>query len=361
MYCTWKDNWEETQKNFLKWWKREALIVANWGSGIPLDAPLRAADNPGPPADLNQKYRDPQWIAASEHYKQACLATPLDMLPIAFPDIGTVSLAPMLGATPSFGEENIWYEHVADFGPESDRTLKFDPENEWWKIISGSARAVKKTSAGRYFTGLPAVCPNLDVLAEVRGAENLMMDLILAPDWVHAKLDEIQNAFEEIYTGLYDIVKEDDGSSVMGYFMVWAPGTVCLAQCDTAAMISPDMFSDFVVPYLRRQCDYQDYSIYHVDGPMALHSVDALLEIDSLDALEYTPGPNVPGGGDPHWFDLYKKIKNAGKCVQVVEVMPDEIVPLLDEIGPEGTYVQVNCYDMKEMEKVIRAVEPYRS
>ncbi len=361
MYCTWKDDWEGSKKNFQKWWDREGLIVANWGSGIPTGAPLRAATDPGGYASLSQKYRDPKWIAESEHYRLACSATPLDMFPIAFPDIGTVSLAAMLGAVPDFGENNIWYNHAPDFGPENDRPLTFDASSEWWKIISDATRAVKELSGGNYFTGLPAVCPNLDVLAEIRGTQDLMMDLILTPDWVHAKLDEIQHAFEEVYPRLYDIIREEDGSSVMGYFMVWAPGTVCLAQCDTAAMISLDMYEEFVIPYLRRQCDYQDYSIYHVDGPMAVKTVDAILEIESLDAVEYTPGPNVPGGGDPHWFDMYRKIKQAGKCVQVVEVKPEEVVPLLDVIGPEGTYVMVDCYDEREIEQVIRAVEPYRS
>ncbi len=361
MYGTWKEDWTAIRERYRRWWNREGLIVANWGSGIPLDTPLREAVNPGTPESLDQKYRDPAWIAASEHYKQACLATPLDMLPIAFPDIGTVSLAPMLGATPSFGPENIWYTHDPDFSPENDRVLTFDENAEWWKIISDSAKAVKATAQDRYFTGLPAICPNLDALAEIRGTQDLMMDLILSPEWVHAKLDEIETAFEAAYSKLYDIVKYEDGSSVMGYFMVWAPGTICLAQCDTAAMISGDMYEEFVIPYLRRQCDFQDYSIYHVDGPMAVKTVDPILEIDSLDAVEFTPGPNVPGGGDPHWFDMYKKIKDAGKCVQVVEVEPEEIVPLLDAIGPDGTYVMVNCYDMKTLEKVERAVEPYRS
>ncbi len=360
MYCTWKENWEDSKQNYIKWWKRESMVVSNWGSGIPLDRMVHQAEDPGPFTSLDQKYRDPSWIAMNEHYRQARLAAPLDMLPIAFPDIGTVSLAPMLGAVPQLGENNIWYNHDPSFGPEQDRTLVFDRNAEWWNIISDSARAVKHMAGGKYFTGLPAICPNLDVLAEIRGTENLMMDMVLNPEWVHSKLEEIQNVFEEIYTELYHIIKEEDGSSVMGYFMVWAPGRVCLAQCDTAAMISPGMFEEFVIPYTRRQCDFQDFSIYHVDGPMALKTVDPLLEIESLDAVEFTPGPNVPAGGDPYWYDLYKKIRKAGKCVQAVEVKPSQIVPLIDAVGPEGLYIHVDCYDLKEFESVIRAVEPYR-
>ncbi len=360
MYCQWKDNWLESKENYARWWKRSGLVVSNWGSRIPLDRELFPAADPGEPASLEQKYADPDWIALKENAKMARSLYPMDMIPIAFPDIGTVSLAPMLGAEPDFGESNIWYRHDSGFGPENDRPLVFDPENRWWKIISESARRVKETGGPNYFTGLPAVCPNLDALAEIRGTENLMMDLILAPDWVKAKLEEIHTAFLQAFGGLYDIIKEEDGSSVMGYFMTWSPGRVCLAQCDTVAMISADMFEEFVIPPLEKQCAAQDNTIYHVDGPMALKSVDALLKVEGIDAIEYTPGPNVPGGGDPHWFDLYRRIKEAGKSVQVVEVEPAELAPLLEAIGTEGTFVQVKCFDEETLKGVEETVRKYR-
>jgi hypothetical protein len=47
-------------------------------------------------------------------------------------------------------------------------------------------------------------------------------------------------------------------------------------------------------------------------------------------------------GENSHWFDLYNKIKKAGKAIQVVHVLPDEVIPLLDAIGPEGTNIHVN-------------------
>jgi hypothetical protein len=360
MYCKWKDNWEESRAHYRKWWAREGLLIANWGGGLRQTEQLRPVEDPGPPASLDQKYTDAEWIARNGHHSQGYLWTPLDMLPIVLPDIHTVSLAAMLGAQPAFDENNIWYNHAPGFSPDSDRELVFSEDSKWWKIISESSRAVKSMSEGNYFTGCSAVGPNLDVLAEIRGTQNLMMDLVMEPEWVHAKLQEIETAFETVYPKLYDIIKEEDGSSVMGYFMVWAPGTVCLAQCDTAAMISPEMFGEFAVPCLRQQCDFTDYSIYHVDGPAAVPTVDYLLEIESLDAIEYTPGPNVPKGSDPHWWDMYRKIKKAGKAVQIIDVLPDEVVPLLDELGPEGTCLHVWCKDRQAVEQVEHCVEPYR-
>jgi hypothetical protein len=37
-----------------------------------------------------------------------------------------------------------------------------------------------------------------------------MMDMILSPNWVHAKLEEIQEVFEAAYREIYNIIKEED-------------------------------------------------------------------------------------------------------------------------------------------------------
>lgn len=112
---------------------------------------------------------------------------------------------------------------------------------------------------------------------------------------------------------------------------------------------------------MRKQCEYLDYSLYHVDGPNAVASIDPLLEIELLTALEFTPGPQVPGGGDPYWYDMYKKIKAAGKSVQAVDIKPEDVEPLLDNVGPEGMYLMIEFETEKEIDYVSKIVEKYRN
>ncbi|MCP4628496.1 MAG: cobalamin-binding protein, partial [bacterium] len=88
-----------------------------------------------------------------------------------------------------------------------------------------------------------------------------------------------------------------------------------------------------VVPSLTEQCEYVDYSMYHLDGKEEFVHLDASLDIDALDAIEWTPNDGEPLGGDPKWFDLYRRILDAGKSVQAYLVWAHEIVPLLDAIG----------------------------
>lgn len=359
------ENWSITRSAHEAWWRGEGLVISAWLGGIPRDWSVDHAPRGSSMGydgfDTARRHNDPAIVTSSELARVDSMRFPLHMFPLVFPDVGTVSLAPILGSGTAYGLDNVWYRPDVNFGPRMDRPLAFREDNRSWRVLSNLCSQAKLAVGNRAFVGCPAVSPNLDVLAELRGVERLMFDLVDDPGWVHAKLEEIQICFEEVYSRLYRILQEPDGSLVFAYFMLFAPGTVCLGQCDTAALISLDMFEEFVIPALRRQCNFLDYCMYHVDGPTALKTVDPLLEVESLSAIEFTPGPNVPGGGDPHWFGLYRKIKAAGKSIQVVLVEPDELERLLDEIGPDGTYVLVRFHSDADVEQVLRIAERFTS
>ena len=60
------------------------------------------------------------------------------------------------------------------------------------------------------------------------------------------------------------------------------------------------------------------------------------------------------------WYDLYRRILRAGKSVQAVEVKPEEVVPLLEAVGPEGMFVQVVAPSEAEARALLDEVQPYR-
>lgn len=365
MQHLWKPNWAETQEHFQQWWQHNGLVLGCWGTGLPNPrAPHVEVKQPPPPITSEQRHTDPQFVAQNIRYQMAHKVWPADMLPVCWPDIGTVSLAPYLGAIPQYADNNIWYlPCITD--PDTHPPLRFDPQHPYCQMLESVVRETVAQSQGNYLVGMPALVPNLDVLAEVRGAGQLMTDLVDRPEWVHQKLQEIETAYVQAFDRMYDIIKLDDGSMAFGYFMLWGPGKTGLLQCDVSAMISPRMFKRFVVPYLRRSCQFLEYSLFHVDGHQCLGHVDHLLEIEDLDAIEWTPDPQVPPGGDPHWFEMYRNILNAGKSVWVANIDENDVLPVLDAIGGKGVYLNVitsNGTELQEadIERMMKIVEPYR-
>lgn len=359
MMMNWKENWPETREHLLKWWNHEGFVLSHWGSGLDTGQSLydiKAVEEPLTPV---QRHTDIDWITRNEEYRLSRNWQGADFMPIVYPDYGTVTLATFMGTEPRYEEEYILY-HPSDLSPENNRTLKLDKEGRHYKTILEATRQLNDISDNRFAVSYPAFMPGLDVLAELRGTQELLMDLILNPEWVKEKQAEINHAYFECYEEYYQELKGSDGSSMNGWFMIWGPGKTSLAQCDFCAMISPEMFEEFEVPYLREHCETLDNTLFHLDGPDALNKLDILLEIESLDAIQWTPGPQKPQGGDPMWFDMYKRIKKAGKSVQAPWLKPEEALPLLDAVGPEGMYIMVDFKNRKEVDEVVKQLEQFR-
>jgi hypothetical protein len=144
------------------------------------------------------------------------------------------------------------------------------------------------------------------------------------------------------------------------YFSLWGPGKVSKLQSDLSVMISEEDFREFVQPYIREQAQKIDYTLYHLDGVDAIRHLDAILEIEELSAIQWTPGYGQPQGGDPVWYDLYKRILSGGKSVMANWVTPGELKPLLDNVGNQGLHINVDFKTEKDIETVLKIAEEYR-
>jgi hypothetical protein len=357
----WKSNWKQTQQRFVDWWNHQGLLIGMWGAPETAQCLHETVARPFPPATLDDRYCNAAFRAAENHYRLSRSIFPLDVLPTASTDLGPGSLALFLGSPPGFAEDTVWFHPCLEEEPEPEKLppLRLDETNAWWKTSEQILRACVAASRGRYLVGCPDLVENLDTLSSLRGAQTLCLDMIERPDWVEQKIREINEVWFVAYQRIYDLIKLEDGSSTFGAFYIWGPGKVAKVQCDSSAMISPAMYRQFVVPSLRAQCEWLDHSLYHLDGTQAIKHLDALLEIAALDAVEWTPQAGIETGGHPRWYDLYRRILSAGKSVQVVNVEPHELQPLLDAIGPKGVYMLIQFKDEREAEQVAKTVESY--
>jgi hypothetical protein len=88
-----------------------------------------------------------------------------------------------------------------------------------------------------------------------------------------------------------------------------------MLQCDFSYMIGPKMFDEFVKPELAETCRKLTNPFYHLDGPGQLPHLDSLLEIPELKGVQWVPGSGAPDW--IYWPEVYRKIRKAGKLVQL--------------------------------------------
>lgn len=360
MDAAWKPNWEETRTHFVDWWNHRGMVLG-LGRGVSRETPHEQHEDPDPAPSVEYWYTQPRFRAKTTHRDLAKRDFPLDTLPMASVDIGPGSLALLLGCEPGFSRETVWYKPCIDpADPESHPPLRFDRNNRWQQLHEQSLAACLELGKGKYLVGCPDLIENIDILAALRDPQHLLFDLVERPEWVERKVWEINEVFFASYRRIYDMIKCPSGSACFAAFGLWAPGTVAKVQCDASAMFSTDMFARFVAPALTAQCEWLDYSMFHLDGHQCIQHLDVLLGIEALDAIEWTPDPQVPGGGSPEWYPMYRRILEAGKSVQAIGVQPDEVEPLLDAVGGAGMYILVNTTDPVQVERLEGLAERYR-
>ncbi|HNT34107.1 MAG TPA: hypothetical protein PKH07_03835, partial [bacterium] len=309
---------------------------------------------------LEMRWLDPLERAASAEYDLSKRYFGGESFPFVDTHIGPGSLATMLGSKPGFHWNTVWYNPcIADL--ENHPPLAFDPDSEWFKKHVAILEESVCRSRGRYLVSMPDLIENIDTLASLRGSEQLMMDLIEQPEIVHRRLAEINQVYFQVFDALYERIKTPWGGNVFSAFCIWGPGKTAKVQCDAAAMISPDMFGEFVVPYLTEQCQWLDYALFHLDGVQCICHLDQLLAVAPLKAIQWTPQAGVPPVGDSRWFDLYKRILDGGKSVQILGIQPERVEPVLKAIGTKGVFMSVFLHTEFEARSICELVERYRS
>jgi hypothetical protein len=352
---TWKSDFEATKAHYRDWWHQKGIVLTMWEHLDAEGAPHAAVPAPPPARDWNQFWFDPQWRADYLHYRMARYSYRADILPVANTQLGPGSLATAFGAELEGREDTIWIRE----NPQFDEVLRFDERYPYYRLHLDLLRACKAKAQGRYLVGLPDLMEGLDVLASLKGSDTVLMDMMLEPDRTLAQLQTVNDTYFHVFDTLYDIIHED-GEMAFCYFSLWGPGRTTKIQCDISVMISPEDFRIFALPFLRQQCERIEYTLYHLDGVDAIRHLDALLELDQLNAIQWTPGYGQPQGGDPCWYDLYRKILAGGKSVMANWVQLDELEPLLDAVGNQGLHINVDFHSEKEIDRALNIVEHYR-
>jgi hypothetical protein len=278
-------------------------------------------------------------------------------------DFGPGSMAGYLGSNIVFNDDTVWFEHcVEDWS--SVPPLGFDPQNKWWQKHHQLAADVRRLAGDDFYIGMPDIMENMDVLASLRGAQEIIFDLLDDPDEIKKRIDEVGSIYFDYYDRFYDLVKnQKDGGSCYTVFQIWGPGRLAKLQCDFSAMLSPGDFRNFIQPSLREQAKKLDTVLYHLDGADSIRHMDALMEIEEIDALQWTSGDFGPDGTLEDWYQIYDKARAAGKSLWV-KVYSGElgdwirnVDKLVKRYGSHSLFMHFPEMSMQEAEKLLNYAE----
>jgi 5-methyltetrahydrofolate--homocysteine methyltransferase len=178
---------------------------------------------------------------------------------------------------------------------------------------------------------------NLDILAHLRGTQQLLLDLVDTAPEVDRLVRETNQLWLQSYEELYTLTRAGRGITCWG--PCWSPRRGYLLQSDFAYMISPPMFERYVIPDIAACCAALDYGFYHLDGKGQLPHLDTLLSLERLRGIQWVPGDGQLQA--EQWLPLLQHIRERGKLCQVY-VDAQGALTILRELGGRGLLLVIN-------------------
>jgi len=205
-----------------------------------------------------------------------------------------------------------WF-HGAPTGSITEVAVQFDSANAFWqRILATTEGAIARW--GRHATiGYADLGGNLDIMAGLRGTQDLLYDLHDAPEEVESLCSQITAAWLRYYDQLDALVAPTPhGSS--SWAPLWAPARTYMLQSDFCYMVGPAAFERFVLPDLERCCESVDFpfTIWTARPARAPRyaAVDRQIAGRSMATRDGAPPAD-------QWPEVLHRIRAGGKLCQI--------------------------------------------
>lgn len=259
-----------------------------------------------------------------------------DECPKFWVNFGPGSSATYMGAGLGVSDETIWFEPPGQSLQEIE--ISVDPQSFWYQRIQSVIDAGLSIWKGEVQVGFSDIGGNLDILASLRGTNELLLDLYDHADKVESLMYDVTKAWMQVYQEEVNKIQAVcRGTSP--WAPIWSKGTTYMLQSDFSYMISPSMFERFVLPDLAALCEILDDSFYHLDGKGEIPHLDVLVSIEKLKGVQWIPGDGQPPADQ--WLELLKRIRDAGKFCQVF-VCPQGAKTIINKLGGTGFIFAIN-------------------
>lgn len=274
-----------------------------------------------------------------------------ETFPVYYPNLGPNVYAAYYGSPLEFEEDTSWAGPIIRDWDDIPR-LRLQ-ENEYYRKIAELTSCALERCSGRFMVGYTDLHPGIDCLAAWRDTQPLLMDLYDSPDRVKEAARVAGADFHRIFDDYDRILKEHRQLSVT-WMGIPSYGKMHIPSCDFSAMISTEQFTEFCLPGIRDEMRGMTHNVFHVDGSGVANHLDAILELEEVDAIQWVQGVNDEKS-IAQWIPLVRKIQERGKSV-VLNIEREEIPVLMDALDPEGLLLCMAANTAEEQVEVLKLV-----
>lgn len=220
---------------------------------------------------------------------------------------------------------------------------RVNPEHPWTAKYLAYVDALVERSAGRYPVGIGSLAGPLDYAVAIRGHEQTVVDMLEEPEIAARFLGEMAEYFLDLAKAAEARIPCFHGGTFDAQYQLWAPGSIVRMQEDAIAVLSPDLYREFVMPIDRRIASAYDYPFMHLHSS-SMMVLDHLLELAEIKCFQATY--DVGGPSLEEMLPHYRRIQRAGFPLLVCGALTvAESVELAERLDPAGLYLNIMLED----------------
>jgi len=239
-------------------------------------------EGPIQPDDIRMDLFLADYADARKGYDRMDDDYPLALAPfICLPWMEAIMGCPIIASPTS-----IWAEPCVDDW-QTWHWRKPSLDNPWAQKLLEMTRALVQFSDGGMSVAPTLMRGPSDMLAAMRGADKLPLDVIDFPDEMHRAARLCADVWIEVAQAQLDLTPDCGEGYLAGDhgMRVCAPQRVIWLQEDTMALLSPTLFREFFLPVDRYIARQFPHVAFHLHGS-ALWAIDELVQLPELDVLE---------------------------------------------------------------------------
>jgi hypothetical protein len=338
-------------------------ITATDGEAVEKNQPLRVPPNLEDRwFDVDFRIKETMWKLKTTHYAG-------DAVPVAYAHFGPANLSGLLGAGYTLTPDTIFFgimPMVFDWNRVPD--FRIEREGRLYRAIQSVTNALADIAEGRFIIGISDIGSNLDTLTCLRDRAKTLADLVTEPN-------KVQEMFKKIFVLWKEFYNENRSwvTSRCPYMSAPSPlvfdGKWCKVESESAVMISPAMFEEFILPLLRQQTDFLDRAIFNLDSYDFVKHLPVVLTLAKLHAVAW----NLVGEYDPRTrqfcrdytaeesIQVCRAVQLAGKKLVLQQIAPAQVEPLFRRISPDGVFLFLSCKDKKEADALAAFVRRWQN
>jgi hypothetical protein len=247
-------------------------------------------------------------------------------------------LEAMLGCRVQVGQESVWAEEgVFDYA-ELGR-IDFSDTNPWRRKYLEFVRVLREHFGDRLPVGLPILRGTADMVAALRGSEQMVYDLYDRPEDFRRLGEACTSLLVELMRAQHAITGPFAGGYVIEALGIWASERLARLQEDASALFSPDLYVACLQPHDWRAAEAFPCSLIHLHSS-SLFLIDQILDVEALGCIQINK--DVGEAAIPEMLPALQRVQARARSLLIRGKLDlDDLALLRRHLSPNGLYLQV--------------------